>query len=243
MNKKASDIIWGILLIVGAVVLILSQLGRLGGLQISVWKVFATLVLLAIAIKSLFNRSFAGILFPIALFCIMFDEILGITALTPWTVLLAALLFSIALSMIFKSWRIKSCCGFDGCRNHHQNENFSNIVDEQDGEKVYSHASFGGTVKYVNSDNLKKVHIKNAFGATKMYFDKAVIQGEEAEIYIESSFGAVELFIPKEWKIINKVNVSFGAIEEKNTKNSGMEEKKVYLTGALSFGAVEILYV
>ena len=42
------------------------------------------------------------ILFSIAFICIIYDDWLGITALTPWTVLGAALLGSIGLSLIFK---------------------------------------------------------------------------------------------------------------------------------------------
>ena len=52
-------------------------------------------------IKSIFKRNFSGILFPIAFICIIFDDKLGITAITPWTVLIAAALGSLGLSMIF----------------------------------------------------------------------------------------------------------------------------------------------
>lgn len=241
MNKKFSSVLWGILLILCAGILVASQLGMLGGMQISVWKVLATLVLLMIAIKSIHDRNFAGILFPVAIFCILFDEMLGITALTPWTVLLVALLLSIALSMIFKDW----------CRHSHNfhkvdwekdHIHFERVIDEADGEAVYSETSFSGTVKYVNTDNFKKAYIKNSFGGTKMYFDKAVIQGAAAEIQVNNSFGGIELFIPKEWKIIQQANVSFGDIEEKNARSVGVTNKEVYLTGTVSFGAVTIIY-
>lgn len=48
------------------------------------------------------NVNFWEILFSIAFICIIYDDWLGITALTPWTVLGAALLGSIGLSLIFK---------------------------------------------------------------------------------------------------------------------------------------------
>lgn len=250
MNQRVSSILWGILLILGAVALVMSQLGMLGGLQISVWKMMATIILLAIAVKNLFHRSFAGILFPIAIICILFDEMLGITALTPWTVLLVALLLSIALSMIFKDWCQKRWWNKHQNNDkdwsewkHHGNVDKMNIVDEQDGEVVYSKTNFGGTVKYVNSDNFIKAYISNSFGETKLYFDKAVIRGEKAEIQVDCSFGEIQLFIPREWEIINKVNTSFAGVDEKNPRKSSVEDKEVYLTGSVSFGAVTILYV
>lgn len=246
MNKRVSNVLWGILLILGTVVLIMSQLGLMGDVRISIWKILATLLLLLIAVKSIFSRSFAGILFPIAIFCIMFDKPLGITALTPWTVLLAALLLSIGLSMIFKGWCSKggnSGFVYHGGWKHHSDENYVNIIDEKDNETVYSTSSFSGTVKYVNTEDFKKAYIRNSFGSTKIYFDKAIIQGETAQIQVDNSFGEVELFIPKEWKIINKADISFAGVDEKNSKPSGVENKEVYLTGDVSFGAITILYI
>mgnify|MGYP006893000712 FL=1 len=48
------------------------------------------------------QREFLGNPVSIAFICIIYDDWLGITALTPWTVLGAALLGSIGLSLIFK---------------------------------------------------------------------------------------------------------------------------------------------
>ncbi|MBO0528685.1 hypothetical protein EXQ29_10995 [Clostridium botulinum] len=54
----------------------------------------------------IFNNLFLSVLFPIAFICIIYDKQLGITNITPWTVLIGALLSSIGLSMVFHK-RIK----------------------------------------------------------------------------------------------------------------------------------------
>ena len=102
MKRKNHNLFWGFALIIFAVILILSQMGFLGSFKIGVWTLLATVFLLAVLLKSLFCLNFSGILFPIAFLCILYDEPLGITAITPWTVLIAALLGSIGLSLIFR---------------------------------------------------------------------------------------------------------------------------------------------
>ena len=79
----------------------------------------------------------------------------------------------------------------------------------------------------------------------EVYFDNAtIINGEEAVINIHASFCGLEIYVPKEWEIINQAHVSFGAIEEK-TKNRNIvnKEKTVILTGEASFCGVEIIYI
>mgnify|MGYP006073058721 CR=1 FL=1 len=85
MKRKRHDLFWGFVFIILAVILILSQLGLLGDMRIGIWTLLATVFLLSILLKSLFSISFWGILFSIAFLCILYDEPLGITALTPWT--------------------------------------------------------------------------------------------------------------------------------------------------------------
>lgn len=94
-----SKLFWGLLLILMAVFLILSKMGLIKG--ISVWSVFFTVVFGALLIHGLIKRSFTAIFFSIAFLCIIYDDQLGITALTPWTVLLSALLLSIGMGILF----------------------------------------------------------------------------------------------------------------------------------------------
>lgn len=97
---KKERVFWGSILVLGAIALILNKLGYFA--QINVFSALLAIALLGISIKSLFRLNYAGVLFPLAFICIIYDDQLGITAITPWTILLAALLGSIGLSMIFK---------------------------------------------------------------------------------------------------------------------------------------------
>jgi len=96
---KRERVFWGLVLILGGVFLIISKLGYFP--DINVFSLLLTILLAVIILKSLIRVNFPGILFPIAFISIIYDDQLGITSITPWTVLVAALLGSIGLSMIF----------------------------------------------------------------------------------------------------------------------------------------------
>lgn len=79
--------------------MVISKLGYFP--DINAFSLILTVFLVVIIAKSIPHLNFSGILFPIAFICIIYARQLGITAITPWTVLIAALFGSIGLSMIF----------------------------------------------------------------------------------------------------------------------------------------------
>lgn len=228
MKKKR--IFWGLFFILGAVVVIVSKLGFFG--DIGLWTIFLTVFLVATLIQSVSYRSYSGICFSIAILCILYAKPLGITAITPWPVLGAALLGSIGCALLFRPWRHYKC--------YHQNEDFA--TETVEGDCINLNTSFGGSVKYINSGDLKKACLSCSFASMKVYFDHAVIQGDEAFVELNASFCGVELFVPREWRVESQASMSFGGIEEKN-RNASTGTPVLHLTGHCSFGGVTIIYV
>lgn len=233
MNMRRNRIFWGVVFILSAVFLVISKMGYLE--DFSVFSIVFSVFLGAIIIKSVYPPKFAGILFPLAFLAIIYDKQLGIENLTPWTVLAVALLGSIGLTMLFhkKKWNTHCYCGDDG--------EFV-VVDVEDNSNVRHKTSFGSSAKYINSDDFKQADLECSFGAMKVYFDKAKVNGGKAAIRINASFAGVELYIPREWAIDNQIRVSLGAVEEKS-KNYPTGDVTVTLVGEVSFGAVEIIYI
>ena len=100
LSRNGGKIFWGLLFILAAAYMIMSKIWMLP--EISIIHVTLTLFLGWLILKGIRKVNFWEILFPIAFLCILYDKPLGITALTPWTVLGAAFLGSIGLSLIFK---------------------------------------------------------------------------------------------------------------------------------------------
>ncbi len=237
---KGEKIFWGIFFILAGVFLVIGQLGMLA--SVGTFKIICTIFLVAIIIKSIPKLNFTGILFPLAFICILFDKQLGLTDITPWTVLGAALLGSIGFSILFHKHYHKMWHDRMSHKKTDFEEGFERVENGEDGNNIYCKSNFGSTIKYVNSDDFQYANLESSFGAMKVYFDNAIIQKGNATIELQVSFGGVELFIPKEWNVICQSSVSFGAIEEKN-KNSSTGSPTVTLTGEVSFAGVTIIYI
>lgn len=235
---KNKNIFWGLLLLFGAAFVIIGKLGYFE--DVNTIGIVVSVLLVCYMIRSIIKVSFSGILFPAAFLCIIYDEVLGLEAITPWPVLFAALLGSIGLSMIFKK-KPKVKKELEGAWESHQWKK-NEPGEELSGEYVYSSHRFGESTKYIRSTDLVKAHLKNCFGESTFYFDEVKIKEDTAEIYVENSFGEINLYLPKEWYVINEIRPSFGeAKEHGNCATGGTPVVKV--RGTVSFGELKIVYI
>ena len=229
---KSSKVFWGIFFILAAVYVVISKFGILP--DIGVFSIILTVFFLWLFVEGIRNVNFWEILFAIAFICIIYDEPLGITALTPWTVLGAAFLGSIGLSLIvggkIRKW--KSLTGNVGTSSSGQ----------YTGEEIRCENSFGSAIRYINSDNFRRATIENNFGSLSVYFDNAIVQEGSANVGVENNFGETNLYIPKEWKIQNNLDRSFGAIRETGS-SIGTSSTVLYLNGSANFGEIHLHYI
>lgn len=237
-NFNADKIFWGLCFLAGGVALIAGNMGYWEDLpSLSVFHIIFTILFVWMLVKGLAHLNFGEILFSIALLACIYDEALGITNLTPWPVLGAALLGTIGLDMIFPKkhdWHI-----------HSYPNSSPDVVDIPDDKVIHFENSFGSSIKHINSENFMKAHLESSFGEMKVYFDNAVIQEQSAQVVIDVSFGNMVLYVPKTWQIIDNTTVSFGALHIKNSDQCQHQEGSpvLYLSGKVSFGGTEIFYV
>lgn len=236
MGKKRY--FWGVFLLLAGAYLVISRLGYVPA--VGPFSILFTIACIAIIVASIPKLEFGGILFPLAIIGIIYDEPLHITSLTPWTILLVALLGTIGLSLIFsplkKKLKKNHCSG--NCR-----KDMSNVKGEEvNGEKIWLRSNFGGLLRYITSDNLNYVELQASFSGVKVYFDSAQVPSGNVTLEISSKFSGVEIYVPKNWKIVNQLDASFGSVDIKGAPN---ESTNVVMTimGDMSFGGVEIHYV
>lgn len=100
----------------------------------------------------------------------------------------------------------------------------------------------GSCTKYVNTDALVYANFENSFGEMKVYFDNAIIKKGTADINVESSFGAVILYVPSTWNVENHLHTSFSYLKEEGVKQSqACPSLRIY--GNVSFGELRIIYI
>ncbi len=230
MRKK--NIFIGLLFIFAGIGLLLNKLGYFR--EIRLLSVLLSVILLINAIKNLSRRNFGGVLFPLAFIGILFSKELGIEAITPWTILGVAALGSIGLSIIFKP---KYC---NISRYSFSDENMSKMKINDDGS-AYISSVFSSGIKYLKQDNFKNAIVTSKFGDLKVYFDGSKIK-DKAVLNIDVKFGSLSLFIPKEWKVVNNVNILFADIRTSG-ENLGTSDELLILSGDVKFGDIRIIYV
>ena len=228
-SKIIRKIAWSIFL-VGAAALIIANA------YLDFTKFFPLLcgiVLLPVIIESLVQLNFFGVFFPTALIGIIFSEQLGIQSITPWPILAAAVLLSIGFSIIFKSKR----------RGVHVHWEDNETVENIDDDEFSSTVKFGATTKFFLSDNFKRASLNCSFGSIKAYFDNAKLSPNGAQINISANFAGVELYIPKDWRVINNVSYTLGGLEEKSRNVSDSESPVLTLIGEARFSGITIYYI
>lgn len=231
-RARLKTILWGVLLIATAAFAILTGMGYMESLD--PLKVIFAGVFGCIILTSLIDLNFFGVFFPAALICIIFDAELGMEKLTPWPIIGIAVLLTIGFSLIFKTRRPK----FD-------NNNYHGPVVENasDDECINLNAKFNGINQYIHSQNLKQVNVTCHFGAVELYFDNAMLSPDGASLNLDVAFGGVDIFVPKDWKVINYAQASFGGVDMRKNNQAIDGAPTLYINGKVAFGGVDIKYV
>lgn len=244
--NRTRNVISGILLIVLAVGLILWKL-NVFNLPIAIagiptWGLIVSAIMLVIIIHSLIDLSFGGIFIPLAVIAIIFDEPLGITAITPWVVLIAAVLLTVAFEQLFsRHRRVRRFCRERGNfgRERFASESFA----DEDGHISHS-MKFGSATKYVRNQDLISADLSAQFGELSVFFDGAQAVNGHVDIHASVSFGEMDLYIPKDWHVDNRVSVALGNCDDRCT-NTDLGEGSVtcVIDGNVSFGELKLIRV
>lgn len=257
---KRKRIIWGIVILLLGVYFLVAQFVP-NFPEISIFKALIAIGLLSITISSVSRMEFFGMLLPLSIIVIMFkseiSKLCGINVrnIKEFTIIAATFLLCIGLNMLFgdlkkknKKKKIEKKMGksftyytddiIDG-KGVFVDED--STIERDDGDFVNYEVTFGSAIKYLDSQNLKRVNLECSFGEMKVYFDKAKVADVGANINIDVSFGRLVMYIPKEWQVINNVDTTFSGIKEHGT--SIANETKVYLTGDVTFAGAEIFYI
>ena len=244
--NNVRKVFFGILLIVLAVCLILWKLKvfslPLAFAGVSTWGLIVSAIMVLIIIHSILYLNFGGIFIPLAVICIMFDEPLGITAITPWIVLIAAILLTVAFDMLFSRQRMRRRC--DRRYRHCDSDRFTTeSLDDENGNIMHS-TRFGSSTKYVRSDNLHTADLSTQFGEMSVFFDGAVVPAGTVILNCQVSFGEMDLYIPKDWNVQNRVSVALGNCDDRcSGTNPADGNITCLIEGSVSFGELKLLRV
>lgn len=231
MKKKS--IFWGLILILIAAYVVVSGLGLLPG--ISFLSILFTIIFAALVIDGISNRNIYEILLPLAGILCIYDEQLGITEITPWPILIAALLCSIGLHLIFKDT-------FKKRKNKAVYMNCGHVENSEDGAYVQVRNTFNELSKYVNSNYFSRADISNSFGQCNVYFNNAGMSNGKAQASIANSFGEINVYFPRTWRVEVKQKTAFGSVKLHGNGNNDMDAPFIMVDADCSFGEINIYF-
>jgi predicted membrane protein len=248
MKKKSSIkyVLFGLFFIIVGASIICKALGVIPEIDnIAMLNILLALMMVPVFVEGIIHVIFSFIFFPIAIELIIFRVPLGLEAITPWPVLGAALFLSLGCSLLVPrniKWMKRQWNGDTLMDRYEGGENWTdeNMPDGMSDLKM--NTRFAGSSKYINSEDFRNCEISCSFGGTKVYFDKAVIQGNSATINLNAEFSGVDLYIPKEWPVKNLLRCKMGGVEEKGERTAAKSGKFVVLTGDTSFSGVTVIY-
>lgn len=249
MKAKWSRIFWGVGLIAAAVFLVIDQLHLLP-FTIGFWAIFWTVVFVASLITSVINKNLYGAIFSIAFLVIVYAKPLHIAALSPWTILLVAILFSAGISLIFRK-SFKPTIIINGKK---VNANWSDLINKNfKADNVITDNSFGvdsdnvvisgkmtEASRYIHSQNLKTVTIDSSMGDVSVYLDDAKAAEDEVIMNINTSMCDVDVYIPSDWQVENNMQNSLSDVDIDHSKGTGT---KLILQGRNTMGDLTVKHV
>ena len=249
MKAKWSRIFWGVGLIAAAVFLVIDQLHLLP-FTIGFWAIFWTVVFVASLITSVINKNLYGAIFSIAFLVIVYAKPLHISALSPWTILLVAILVSAGISLIFRN-SFKPTIIINAKK---VNANWSDLINKNfKADNVITDNSFGvdsdnvvisgkmtEASRYIHSQNLKTVTIDSSMGDVSVYLDDAKAAGDEVIMNINTSMCDVDVYIPSDWQVENNMQNSLSDVDIDHSKGTGT---KLILQGRNTMGDLTVKHV
>ena len=242
MRKRS--IVWGILLVMGGILLVLNGLGI--GTEYGLVPILGSVLLAGISITCFIDLNFIIGMIPLPIIAYLWRDQLGMPQMNLWLMIGASVIIGIGLSAIFgNKMRERFRQRFadrhpDGFFREGPCVNAGAGTSDADDNLVVS-VSFGEQIKYAKSTSLKTATVRSEFGNVKVYFDQCIPDPEGLKIYVDCRFGGVVLYVPRTWNIDNQVNGFAGNVDGA-TMSSG-DYQKVTLSGDLRFGEVKIVYI
>ncbi|MBS4769881.1 hypothetical protein KG090_01705 [Carnobacteriaceae bacterium zg-ZUI240] len=196
-------------------------------------------------VQSIRGRQLFGIFASCVIGFLVYNHEFQLVNIPNWTVILSATLAYIGVNMLFEQRQPKKI-------HIHKKTKNKIILDSHDFKEIdsqdthdaqsrhYNHTIFASTTEYINT-NVDYMSFTCLFGESKIFFDNAKMEDDQAYIHVNATFGEINLFIPKNWQVINKVSCFLG--ETTQAQHPNTFEKTLIIEGSVQFAQLNIVYI
>ncbi|MBW8014242.1 hypothetical protein E0712_07410 [Lactobacillus helveticus] len=248
MRGKLGRAFWGIFFIVCALFVVLNQMG-IWTYKFGFWAAVGTVIFAISLLDGLINRRITESVFSIAFILMIFAEPLHITRLVPWTILLAAVLISIGLGIIFRNrfhtvaYANKKIKNFRNKREAITDHIFTDTVSKEQGAHVVVDQTMSDTSRYIHSKELETIDMNAKMSDVNLYLDDAQAANETVTMNVNLTMTDLTIYLPLSWQVESNMASTFmsGAFEIDGTSNGG--GPTLIIQGRSNMSDIKIEYV
>jgi len=248
-NKvKSSKLAWGVFWLLIAGLILANYFG--GFVQLGVWSIIIAALALVVLFYCIVTLSFASLPIPIAALYYIFQTSLELPFVTFWTLAVVALLVTCGLHILLpRKLGIRPHFGvitgddLKRKRSGRKGAEYSdaNIEEGDDDNNPFISVNFGAACRYLHSDCLETAELDCAFGALEVFFDNVQLGPNGAEVNAFCKFGAIDIYIPGHWRVIDEMSTTAGNAEvSRRFQNADADAPTITLKGSVTFGSVEV---
>jgi len=238
LKSKFSNFFWGVVLLLAAAFVLTNKF--IGFADIGIGSIVITILALAFIVQCLARFHIAPLVIPIAVLYFIYRDRFDLPEIQTWKLIAATVLAFVGLNILLPKRR-----------GHNHCNNFGGSGDQQkrlpaEGNKdnnPYVGVNFGNISRSLNADSLETVRLSCNFGAMEIYFNQVELSPNGAVADITCSFGGIQLFIPKHWQVIDRMNCTLAGVNIKSFTAPADNAPRLTLNGSVSMGGVEVKYI
>lgn len=246
MKNKFWRSFWGIFFLAAAALVVVNQMGILT-YKLGFWAVVGTIIFGLSLIDGLLNRRITESVFSIAFILMIFADPLHIQRLVPWTILLAAVLISIGLGIIFRNrfhtvaYANKKIKNFRDKRESISDNIFTDTVSNEDGAHVSIDQTLSDTSRYIHSKSLETIDVNAKMGEVNIYLDDAQAANDTVVMNLNVTMTDLNIYLPLSWQVESNMTPTLGDFEIDGTSNGG--GPTLIVQGRASMCDIDVNYI
>jgi len=196
---------------------------------------------LALIVQCVVSLHLAPLPIPIAILYIIFQAPLELPCMKIWALILASVLASIGLAVMLPRKRRHNHGKYRDYSRTSVNHPQTHPDSGENNNNPSINVIFGSINRSLRANSLETARLSCNFGAMRVFFDQVEPSPSGAEVILNCSFGGIELFIPKHWRVIDKLNCSLGGVDiDKNLSAPAENAPKLTLSGSVSLSGIDV---
>lgn len=119
--------------------------------------------------------------------------------------------------------------------DYNKEQNSADMIDEV--------SVFNSIKRRITSQNFRGGRITSIFGGADIFMNEAKLAQGEQVLDIVAIFGGIDLYVPRDWRVIVKTVTIFGGFDDNRFRDSGVEiadDRAIVIKGFVLFGGGDV---